>query len=70
MTTRTASTTDEESEWETAAAAHDGGKGLPLRECDPDGEDMSFVYGILKVQDFAAKKKDSKRMFDVFEKDG
>lgn len=50
-------TTDEEEEWKAAAASYDGGKGLPLRECDPDGEDMGFVYDALNVQDFGARKR-------------
>lgn len=49
---------EEERAWETAAAAYDQGKGVPLEEVDPDDkDDMKQVYDALKVTDYFAQKR-------------
>ena len=48
--------TDEENCWSEAAAAFDGGKGLPLEEIDPDDKDeMQLLYQALQVNDYSAQ---------------
>ena len=39
--------------WDEIAASHDNGKGIPLREYDPDDQDdmNEMYYGLLKVID-------------------
>ena len=47
---------NEKNVWEAAAAAHDGGKGIPLRECDPDdNETMGFIYSAFDVKKIDAQ---------------
>ena len=57
-TTTTIMATTEEKAWEAAAAAHDGGKGMALEECNPDEpDDMELVYAALGEDDPHAKKR-------------
>lgn len=52
------SKTDEETRWENAAAAYDNGKGLILREFDPDDKnEMSGVYDALCVTEIGAMSR-------------
>ena len=49
---------EEENGWIAAAAAIDGGKGLPLEKFDPeDKEDMKDLYDALKVSNIGAKSR-------------
>ena len=49
---------EEENGWIAAAAAIDGGKGLPLEKFDPDDkEDMKDLYDALNVSNLGAKSR-------------
>ena len=50
--------TDEENGWREAAAAYDGGNGIPLEGIDPDEKEiMNEVYAALKVSNIGAKAR-------------